>query len=85
MLLHPEMALPLRPIRTKPLDGGATGDEGLPATTPTAEDARIPEKLPCPPAPKKRKPPQRCQMGDTEFFRPPELETVFVRRRETAE
>ncbi|CAN4082405.1 unnamed protein product [Withania somnifera] len=51
------------------------------STTPTARDARIPEKLPCPPAPMKRRPASTCHhSGDREFFNPPDLESVFIIR-----
>ncbi|TXG54711.1 hypothetical protein EZV62_019967 [Acer yangbiense] len=48
------------------------------STTPTAREARLPEKLSCPPAPRKRRPPTRCNFtGVREFFTPPDLESVF--------
>lgn len=48
-------------------------------TTPTAREARIPDSLPCPAAPRKRRPrPSRCNMSRArEFFTPPDLESVF--------
>ncbi|XP_020228728.1 cyclin-dependent protein kinase inhibitor SMR6 [Cajanus cajan] len=67
---------PLKPINTKRV-GGEDGDNGeARSTTPTAKEARIPEKLPCPPAPRKRRP-SRCGNTVREFFTPPDLETVF--------
>ncbi|XP_010528228.1 PREDICTED: uncharacterized protein LOC104805371 [Tarenaya hassleriana] len=53
------------------------------STTPTAKEARIPAKLKCPPAPRKRRPALRCRSNAVrEFFTPPDnLETVFIRRR----
>ncbi|OMO80084.1 hypothetical protein COLO4_24249 [Corchorus olitorius] len=55
------------------------------STTPTAEDARIPTILSCPPAPRKRKPSLKCNYGSVrEFFTPPDLETVFIRHVERA-
>ncbi|XP_030530950.1 cyclin-dependent protein kinase inhibitor SMR6-like [Rhodamnia argentea] len=82
----------MKPISTKARsrDGGE-GDEAdadaARSTTPTAREARIPEKLPCPPAPRKRRPPSSsCHMltGAREFFNPPDLETVFKRHVERA-
>ncbi|RDX84485.1 Cyclin-dependent protein kinase inhibitor SMR6, partial [Mucuna pruriens] len=64
----------LKPINTKRSD-----EEEELSTTPTAKEARIPDKLPCPPAPRKRRP-SRCGnnlAGGREFFTPPDLETVF--------
>ncbi|KAJ4729289.1 Cyclin-dependent protein kinase inhibitor SMR6 [Melia azedarach] len=69
----------LKPINTKPRGKENEDDEEeSPSTTPTAKEARIPERLPCPPAPRKRRPPSRCNFnGVREFFTPPDLETVF--------
>ncbi|KAG5056404.1 hypothetical protein JHK86_011400 [Glycine max] len=78
----------LKPINTKRVGGGSGGgdaeneEEEARSTTPTAKEARIPEKLPCPPAPRKRRPPpSRCGNGGgggvREFFTPPDLESVF--------
>ncbi|KAK2661687.1 hypothetical protein Ddye_000261 [Dipteronia dyeriana] len=77
-------------IRTslKPISTGARGkeneekeeeeEEEACSTTPTAREARLPEKLSCPPAPRKRRPPTRCNFtGVREFFTPPDLESVF--------
>uniref|UniRef100_A0A0V0H4H0 Putative cyclin-dependent protein kinase inhibitor SMR3-like n=1 Tax=Solanum chacoense TaxID=4108 RepID=A0A0V0H4H0_SOLCH len=51
------------------------------STTPTTRDSRIPEKLPCPPAPSKRRPVSTCHYnGAREFFNPPDLESVFIIR-----
>ncbi|KAL5793239.1 hypothetical protein ACOSP7_001833 [Xanthoceras sorbifolium] len=53
-------------------------EEEASSTTPTAREARIPERLPCPPAPRKRRPPTRCNFtGVREFFTPPDLDSVF--------
>ncbi|KAH9790921.1 cyclin-dependent protein kinase inhibitor SMR6 [Citrus sinensis] len=76
----------LKPIKTTKAKGGreSEGDyedeeeAGL-STTPTAKEARIPERLPCPPAPRKRRP-SRCNFNNgatREFFTPPDLETVL--------
>ncbi|KFK33102.1 hypothetical protein AALP_AA6G331500 [Arabis alpina] len=53
------------------------------STTPTAKDTKIPEKLKCPPAPRKKRPVLKCRSNAVrEFFNPPsDLETVFIRRR----
>lgn len=81
---------PLKPVRTtnsveKERESGDGGEEEC-STTPTAEESRIPSKLPCPPAPRKRKPVSRCNNynGVREFFTPPDLETVFIRHVEKA-
>ncbi|XP_039017855.1 cyclin-dependent protein kinase inhibitor SMR6-like [Hibiscus syriacus] len=51
------------------------------STTPTGQEARIPTSLTCPPPPTKRKPTLKCNYGGArEFFTPPELDTVFIRR-----
>lgn len=77
---------PLKPIYTKPLekDGDfSTSDEF--STTPTGEAARIPSRMTCPPAPKKRKASSKCNYNSArEFFTPPDLETVFIRHVERA-
>ncbi|GAB4848087.1 hypothetical protein Ancab_002749 [Ancistrocladus abbreviatus] len=70
----------LRPIGTKPkLEKEiAVDDEEECSTTPTAREARIPEILTCPPAPRKRRPRPSCNFnGVREFFNTPDLETVF--------
>ncbi|XWS32729.1 hypothetical protein CRYUN_Cryun22dG0015000 [Craigia yunnanensis] len=76
----------LKPINTKPKGKESEEDEeeGC-STTPTSKEARIPDKLPCPPAPRKRRPPLRLHYnGIREFFSPPDLETVFKRHVEKA-
>ncbi|XP_057493096.1 cyclin-dependent protein kinase inhibitor SMR6-like [Actinidia eriantha] len=74
---------PLKPIfTTTPAEKNQEGGEESP-TTPTAKEARIPRRLTCPAAPRKRKPSTRCHYnGVREFFTPPDLETVFIRRVE---
>lgn len=70
----------LKQINTKwrGKDGDDDGEKPR-STTPTAKETRIPEKLSCPPAPRKR----RSQKSSTsqnlvrEFFNPPDLESVF--------
>ncbi|XP_052205355.1 cyclin-dependent protein kinase inhibitor SMR8 [Diospyros lotus] len=78
---------PLKPIFTtnsveKVQKDDGVGEDDECVTTPTAEEARIPAMLPCPPPPRKRKPSRRCSYngGAREFFTPPDLETVFIRR-----
>ncbi|KAM2334057.1 hypothetical protein ACFXTH_011653 [Malus domestica] len=71
---------PLKPLYTNPVEQD-DGEEC--STTPTAEESRIPAILTCPPAPRKRKAgaASKCKFnGVREFFTPPDLETVFIRR-----
>ncbi|KAJ9169489.1 hypothetical protein P3X46_017676 [Hevea brasiliensis] len=77
---------PLKPIFTNPVEKESeSSDECSTATTPTSEDARIPTRLACPLAPKKRKATLKCNYsGVREFFTPPDLETVFIRHVERA-
>ena len=78
---------PLRSVTTKPEDRESHDerDESC-STTPTAKESRIPEKFPCPPAPRKRRPTSICHYkGAREFFTPPDLETVFMRHVERAD
>ncbi|PIM98191.1 hypothetical protein CDL12_17428 [Handroanthus impetiginosus] len=73
---------PLKPIFTKSVEKRDFEEEEF-STTPTSAESRIPRKLPCPPAPKKRKPAgsSRCHYsGVREFFNPPDLDTIFIRR-----
>ncbi|KAE8021485.1 hypothetical protein FH972_007370 [Carpinus fangiana] len=69
----------LKPISTKARGKESQDDdEAARSTTPTAKEARIPERFPCPPAPRKRRPASRCHFeGVREFFTPPDLESVF--------
>ncbi|QCD95265.1 cyclin-dependent protein kinase inhibitor SMR6 [Vigna unguiculata] len=73
----------LKPINTKRVNGGDNKDDNGEelSTTPTAKESRIPDNLPCPPAPRKCRPPTRCGGGGSggvrEFFTPPDLESVF--------
>ncbi|KAJ4711035.1 Cyclin-dependent kinase inhibitor SMR3-like protein [Melia azedarach] len=77
---------PLRPIYTHPsVDKEAADDDDEECSTPTNEEARIPARLMCPPAPRKRKSSLKCNYtGVREFFTPPDLETVFIRHVERA-
>ncbi|KAF5199284.1 Cyclin-dependent protein kinase inhibitor smr6 [Thalictrum thalictroides] len=74
---------PLKPISTNKIERGSnsSNEEEEFSTTPTAEGMKIPEKLPCPPPPRKRRPSLKCNLnGAREFFSPPDLETVFTFR-----
>ncbi|KAF3431209.1 hypothetical protein FNV43_RR25939 [Rhamnella rubrinervis] len=77
---------PLKPIFTMDPDeterDDDDGGEEECSTTPTGEEARIPTTFTCPPPPRKQKPTLRCNygVGRREFFTPPDLETVFIRR-----
>lgn len=71
----------LKPINTKmSTKNGAVFDEEDEenSTTPTAKEARIPVNMSCPPAPRKKKV-SKCNnvVGGREFFKCPDLETVF--------
>ncbi|KAA0037576.1 uncharacterized protein E5676_scaffold374G00180 [Cucumis melo var. makuwa] len=69
----------LKPINTKSKtkEGEEDGEK-----TPTGKEARIPEKLGCPPAPRKRRSLKSSsnQNHMREFFNPPDLESVFKLR-----
>ncbi|KAF8408293.1 hypothetical protein HHK36_007442 [Tetracentron sinense] len=70
---------PLKPISTNSREKGSEDDGERCSTTPTAEEARIPQRLPCPPAPRKRRPSLKCHSnGVVEFFTPPDLDSVFI-------
>ncbi|KAL3526091.1 hypothetical protein ACH5RR_014463 [Cinchona calisaya] len=76
---------PLKSISTKPTKEEYEEDDDGRSTTPTARESRIPERLPCPPAPRKRRPTSTCNFnGSREFFNPPDLESVFIRHVERA-
>lgn len=69
------------------VEGLEDDDDEACSTTPTAEESRIPTQLSCPPAPRKHRPPSsKCHLtrAAVEFFAPPDLESVFVRRIERA-
>ncbi|EYU22525.1 hypothetical protein ABFS82_05G019300 [Erythranthe guttata] len=72
---------PLKPVFTKPaVEKKELQEDQDCSTTPTAAESRIPTRLSCPPAPKKRKPSSRSSSCHREFFNPPDLDTLFVRR-----
>ncbi|KAL3526389.1 hypothetical protein ACH5RR_011045 [Cinchona calisaya] len=80
---------PLKSISTtKPKEEYEEDDDGR-STTPTSRESRIPERLPCPPAPRKRRPTSTtsCHFNHAaaaaatrDFFNPPDLESVFILR-----
>ncbi|CAA3014159.1 Hypothetical predicted protein [Olea europaea subsp. europaea] len=75
---------PLKSISKEPMKEESEEDSEC-STTPTARESKIPEKLPCPPAPRKRRPTAICHFNGTrEFFNPPELESIFIRHTERA-
>lgn len=72
----------LKPINTKSRlneeDREEDNDDEFCSTTPTSKESRIPKKLPCPPAPRKRRPQSKCHLtGVRDFFVPPDLDSVF--------
>ncbi|KAL8229111.1 hypothetical protein R6Q59_005554 [Mikania micrantha] len=72
------MRAPLRCLSTRKTkeddDNSNSGN-----TTPTSKDSRIPEALPCPPPPRKRRPVATCQNNaNREFFTSPELDSLFT-------
>lgn len=72
---------PLKPICTFTMEIDADKEEKC-STTPTGEESRIQKSLICPPAPRKRKASLKCKnySGVKEFFTPPDLDAVFIRR-----
>ncbi|GMJ09376.1 hypothetical protein like AT5G40460 [Hibiscus trionum] len=72
----------IRAKQSEEEDGDGDEEEnGARSTTPTSREARIADKLPCPPPPRKRSPPLRHHYdGVRDFFTPPDLETVFKLR-----
>ncbi|CAA7020757.1 unnamed protein product [Microthlaspi erraticum] len=77
---------PRSPLKSNNSTSGVTvtetEDQDQCPKTPTAVSFRIPRVLPCPAAPKKRKPSSTCSYGAgaKDFFSPPDLETVFIQR-----
>lgn len=70
---------PLRSISTNKMENEVDNEEQSHSTTPTSEGARISQRLPCPPAPRKRKPSLKFHPNNVkEFFNPPELESIFI-------
>lgn len=82
-----ELRHPLKPIFTKckeRVDVEESESSKSTTTTPTCAKSRISSSLGCPPAPKKRKPARSWHYSNygavKEFFVPPDLETIFIRR-----
>ncbi|KAE8694380.1 hypothetical protein F3Y22_tig00110783pilonHSYRG00121 [Hibiscus syriacus] len=68
----------LKPINTKLPRAKESEEDEQESTTPTSKEAKIPEKLPCPLAPRKPRPTLRFHYnGVRDFFTPPDLESVF--------
>nr|XP_011457538.1 PREDICTED: uncharacterized protein LOC105349473 [Fragaria vesca subsp. vesca] len=80
-----QLRAPLKPIYTNAVaeineGNDDVGEEECGSTTPTAVEARIPTRMTCPPPPRKRKSvASKCNYV-REFFTPPDLESVFIRR-----
>ncbi|CAH8383429.1 unnamed protein product [Eruca vesicaria subsp. sativa] len=74
----------LKPIKTKlrKLERETEVEDEDCCVTPTAKEAKVSEKLICPPAPRKRRPALKCRSNvGVEYFVPPyDLESVFIRR-----
>ncbi|KAI3497668.1 hypothetical protein L1887_33131 [Cichorium endivia] len=74
---------PLKPIYTKKENVNSHEDEDQAkdcCTTPTSPESVIPCLLKCPGAPRKRKAVSRSHCnGVRDYFKPPELESVFLR------
>ncbi|KAI3720337.1 hypothetical protein L6452_21253 [Arctium lappa] len=82
---------PLKPIYTKKEiektheEGNKEEDEKECCTTPTTSESRIPCLLKCPGAPMKRKAVSKVHCnGVRDYFKPPDLESVFIRCVERA-
>ncbi|KAK9064751.1 hypothetical protein SSX86_016133 [Deinandra increscens subsp. villosa] len=72
------MRAPLKSLSTRKTkeDDDNTSNSGN--TTPTSKDSRIPEALPCPPPPRKRRPVSTCHnKANMEFFTSPDLDSLF--------
>ncbi|XP_004509660.1 cyclin-dependent protein kinase inhibitor SMR6-like [Cicer arietinum] len=87
---------PLKPIYTIPIEKEQQKEEQVEieteeCCTPTSEESKIPTLLTCPPAPRKQKASLKCNyLGGggggvvREFFKPQDLESVFMRHVESA-
>ncbi|KAL7603382.1 hypothetical protein Lser_V15G14671 [Lactuca serriola] len=79
---------PLKPIYTKRETEKKHEDDDEAkecCTTPTSPESVIPCLLKCPGAPRKRKASSRSHCNDVrDYFKPPELESVFIRFVERA-
>lgn len=71
---------PLKSISTK-ISNDKKDDENMNSgsTTPTTNQSRIPQVLPCPPPPRKRRPVSSCHnnYGNMEFFTSPDIDSLF--------
>ncbi|KVH92796.1 cyclin-dependent protein kinase inhibitor SMR6-like [Cynara cardunculus var. scolymus] len=69
---------PLKPISTKISNEEDDETSNSGSTTPTSNQSRIPEVLPCPPPPRKRRPVSTCHNnGNREFFTSPDIDSFF--------
>ncbi|KAI3905476.1 hypothetical protein MKW98_013274 [Papaver atlanticum] len=84
---------PLRKIRTKRVEikiqseVEVEDEEEECPTTPTSREARLPKRIECPPAPRKKRPSassRSCNFNVKDFFNPPDLDSVFIRHLESA-
>ncbi|KAK1423261.1 hypothetical protein QVD17_18558 [Tagetes erecta] len=74
------MRAPLKSLSTRKMKEDEVDDDNSNSgnTTPTSKDSRLPETLPCPPPPRKRRPVATCHnIGNKEFFTSPELDSLF--------
>ncbi|KAI3941218.1 hypothetical protein MKX01_029792 [Papaver californicum] len=82
---------PLRKIRTKRVEikiqSEVEDEEEECPTTPTSKEARLPNRIECPPAPRKKRPSassRSCNFNVKDFFNPPDLDSVFICHLESA-
>ncbi|CAH1420622.1 unnamed protein product [Lactuca virosa] len=69
---------PLKSISTKISNKEDDENSKSGSTTPTSNQSRIPEVLPCPPPPRKRRPVSTCHNnGNMEFFTSPDIDSFF--------
>ncbi|XP_071692608.1 cyclin-dependent protein kinase inhibitor SMR6-like [Rutidosis leptorrhynchoides] len=73
------MRAPLKSLSTKKVREDDGGNLNSGSTTPTSKGSKIPEVLPCPPPPRKRRPVTACHHNGNhrEFFTSPELDSLF--------
>ncbi|KAI3941215.1 hypothetical protein MKX01_029789 [Papaver californicum] len=75
---------PLRKIRTKKVRVQRKVEEEREeecSTTPTNKEARLPKRIECPPAPRKKTQSSSSRLGNLnveDFFTPPDLDSVFI-------
>jgi hypothetical protein len=80
---------PLKPIFTIPSEKEQPKEEETEeCSTPTSEESKIPTLFTCPPAPRKQKSSLKWNYHNDgivrEFFKSPDLESVFIRHVESA-